>query len=183
MTATNNAVLLTEPDGFVAQQEAVRFSNSRAYLQTFAASAVIACMGFVSGMLAARLLGPMGRGELAAIILLPTLLTTAGGVELSRSIAFETSRSGKDAPAVIASSFWLALSLGVVQAVLLLALLPLYLPKDKANLLGISTWFVLYLPAASVTAALMGGDQGRGWFGRFSVLLALHGFLYVIIIA
>jgi O-antigen/teichoic acid export membrane protein len=177
------AAALPETEPEATQPATTRFSNSRAYAQTFAASAVITCMGFISGILAARLLGPAGRGELAAIILLPTLLTTVGALEIPRSVAFEASKSPAGAPRVIATSFWLAIALGALQALLLVALLPLYLPPDKANLLGASRWFVLYLPAASVTAALMGVDQGRGRFGRFSVFLALPGILYVAAIA
>jgi O-antigen/teichoic acid export membrane protein len=125
------------------------------------------------------LLGPAGRGELAVIIFLPMLLVPLGELELPRSLAYEVSRLEDVPRSVIATSFWLAAGLGLLQALLLAALLPLYLPTDKLHLLGASRWFMIYLPAALISATLMGSDQGRGRFGRFSVLLALPGALYV----
>ena len=157
-----------------------RFSARRAYAHTFTASAAIRCLGVISGVLAARLLGPTGRGELAAIVFLPVLLVQLGEVELPRSLAYETSRVDKIPRPLIATSFWVGISLGCIQAAILTLVLPLYLPADKLHLLGPSRWFVLYLPATLVTAALMGSDQGRGRFGRFSFLLALPTALYVV---
>jgi O-antigen/teichoic acid export membrane protein len=156
-----------------------RFSSRRAYAQTFTATAVTRCLGVVSGVLAARLLGPTGRGELAVIISLPMLLVPIGELELPRSLAFETSRVGENPRSLIATSFWVGLFLGCVQALVLAVALPLYLPVDKLHLLGASRWFVLYLPATLVMTTLMGSDQGKGRFGRFSFLLALPLALYV----
>src|ERR1039458_2754511 len=88
-----------------------RFSVRRAYAQTFTASAAARCLGVVSGVLTARLLGPTGRGELAVIISLPMLLVPIGQVELPRSLAYEVSRVDEIPRAVIATSFWLAVGL------------------------------------------------------------------------
>ena len=180
--SSENAAVLTEQPLTVAQAEPARFSNRRAYAQTFAAMAAIRCMGVVSGVMAARLLGPAGRGELAVIIFLPTLLVTLGELELPRSLAYEVSRVNEIPRAVIATSFWLAAGLGVLLALLLAGLLPWYLPADKLHLLGDARWFMVYLPATLITNTLLGSDQGRGRFGRFSVLLALPGALYAVAI-
>jgi enterobacterial common antigen flippase len=121
------------PEPMAAPQ---RFSARRAYAHTFAASAAIRCFGVVSGVLAARLLGPTGRGELAVIIFLPMLLVQLGELELPRSLAFETSRVDEIPRPLIATSFWLAVFLGSVQALVLGLVLPIYLPADKLHLLG-----------------------------------------------
>jgi O-antigen/teichoic acid export membrane protein len=174
--------VLGEVQPAVSAAAPIRFSNRRAYAQTFAATAAIRCMGVVSGILAARLLGPAGRGELAVIIFLPLLLVPIGELELPRSVAFEASQPGDFPRKLIATSFWLAVVLGSIQALVLAAVLPLYLPPDKLHLLPASRWFMIYLPAAYVTATLMGCDQGRGRFGRFSFLMALPGALYTLAI-
>ena len=180
--SSENAGVLTEQQLTVAPTAPARFSNRRAYAQTFAAMAAIRCMGVVSGVMAARLLGPAGRGELAVIIFLPMLLVSLGELELPRSLAYEVSRVDEIPRSVIATSFWLAVGLGVLQALLLAGLLPWYLPADKLHLLGDSRWFMIYLPATLITNTLMGSDQGRGRFGRFSLLLALPGALYTVAI-
>jgi O-antigen/teichoic acid export membrane protein len=178
MATPNNTTILAEQP-VISQSAPARFSNRRAYAQTFAAMAAIRCMGVVSGVMAARLLGPAGRGELAVIIFLPMLLVPLGELELPRSLAYEVSRVDEIPRAVIATSFWLAVGLGVLQALLLAGLLPWYLPADKLHLLGDSRWFMVYLPATLITTTLLGSDQGRGRFGRFSMLLALPGAFYV----
>jgi O-antigen/teichoic acid export membrane protein len=174
-----NIAMLGEEQPAARPAAPARFSSRRAYAQTFAATAAIRCMGVVSGVLGARLLGPAGRGELAVIIFLPMLLWQLGELELPCSLAYEVSRLEEIPCGVMATSFWLAAGLGLVQAMLLAVLLPWYLPADKLHLLGDSRWFMLYLPAIYVTSTLMGSDQGRGRFGRFSVLLALPGAFYV----
>jgi O-antigen/teichoic acid export membrane protein len=181
MASPDNAALL-EAEQSVDGTTRARFSNRRAYIQTFGATLATRCLGVISGVLAARLLGPLGRGELAVIIFLPMLLVPVGELELPRSVAYEVSRSDEAPRAVIATSFWLAVVLGIVQAVLLAVLLPIYLPASMSHLLSASRWFMIYLPATFVTATLMGGDQGRGRFGRFSFLLALPGLLYTVAI-
>ena len=158
-----------------------RFSNRRAYAQTLTATALTRALGVVTGILAARLLGPTGRGELAVIVFLPTVLALIGEIELPRSIAVEASHGPVPAK-LVSTSVWLALGLGVIQAVILIAALPLYLPADKLYLLPSARWFAVYLPATYVTAALMGGDQGQGRFGRFSFLMVLPGALYAVFI-
>ena len=156
-----------------------RLSSKRAYAQTFAATFAIRCLGVVSGVLAARLLGPQGRGELAAIIFLPMMLLPIGELELPRSIAFEASRTDHLSEKFWSTCFWVAGALGGVQALVLAVALPHYLPADKLHLLPAARWFVVYLPATLISAALIGSDQGRGRFGRFSFLLALPGALYL----
>jgi O-antigen/teichoic acid export membrane protein len=184
MASPDKAPVFADVQPAVAEPAAapVRFSNRRAYAQTFAATAAIRCLGVVSGVLAARLLGPAGRGELAVIVFLPMLLVPLGELELPRSLAYEVSRVDEIPRAVIATSFWLAIGLGILQAFILAALLPVYLPADKLHLLAASRWFMFYLPAAYVMFTLMGCDQGRGRFGRFSILLSLPGALYVVAI-
>ena len=150
MATPDNTTILAQEQPVVAQAAPRRFSNRRAYAQTFAATAAIRCLGVVSGVLAARLLGPAGRGELAVIIFLPMLLLTLGELELPRSLAYEVSRADEIPRSMIATSFWLAAGIGGLQALLLAALLPLYLPADKLHLLAASRWFMVYLPVRSI---------------------------------
>src|SRR5271157_4732177 len=138
MATPSNGAVLAEEQPVAVQPAPARFSNRRAYAQTFAATVAIRCMGVVSGVMAARLLGPTGRGELAVIIFLPMLLVTLGGLELPRSLAYEVSRVDEIPRSLIATSFWLAIGLGVLQALLLAVLLPLYLSADKLHLLSAS---------------------------------------------
>lgn len=179
MAFPENSEVLTTGTAVSVPPSAARFSSKKAYAQTFAATAAVRCLGIVSGVLAARLLGPTGRGELAVIIFLPLVLISIGELELPRSLAFEVSRQSDVPPEVVASGFWLAVLLGLIQSGVLAIVLPIYLPADKLHLLFASRWFMFYLPAAYITFALTGIDQGRGRFGRFSFFLVLPTMLYV----
>lgn len=179
MAFVENPEVLTTKNAVSVPPSGVRFSSKKAYAQTFAATIAVRCFGAVSGVLAARFLGPTGRGELAVIIFLPMVLVSVGELELPRSLAYEVSKQSEVSPQVVASGFWLAIVLGVVQSIVLAVALPVYLPADKLHLLYASRWFMVYLPAAYITFALMGIDQGRGRFGRFSFFLTLPTVLYV----
>ncbi len=158
----------------------VRFSTRRAYAQTFASMVANRCLGVVSGVLAARLLGPTGRGELTVIMFLPMLLISLGELELPRSLAYEVSRTEVVSPEVVSTGFWLSFALGCLQVLVLGLILPYTLPGDKQHLLSASMWFMPYLPAMYVAIALTGIDQGRGRFGRFSIFQVLPGAVYVL---
>src|SRR5208283_1343115 len=128
MPTPSNATMLAEEQPVAVQPAPARFSNRRAYAQTFAATAAIRCMGTVSGVLAARLLGPTGRGELAVIVFMPMMLISWGEFEFSRSVVVESSKSGEASPVLVTTAFWVAALLGSVEMVLLAILLRFFLP-------------------------------------------------------
>jgi enterobacterial common antigen flippase len=159
-----------------------RFSNRRAYAQTMAATVAVRCFGAVSGILAARLLGPGGRGELAIIVFMPMMLISWGEFEFSRSVVVESSKSGEASPELAPTAFWVAILLGSVEMVLLAIALRFFLPVDKLYLLGSARWFALYLPATYVMVSLVAIDQGRGRFGSFSLFQVMPGMVYLLAI-
>ena len=178
--------LTIDPIGAVpvalAEVIAPRFSNKRAYAQTFAATAAIRVFGALSGILAARLLGSVGRGELAVIVFMPMMLVSLGEFEFSRSVVVESSRGSETCSQLVATAFWVASALGFLEMALLIVVLRSFLPTDKLHLLASAKWFTLYLPACYVSASLTGIDQGRGRFGRFSLYQAMAGIVYLLAI-
>jgi O-antigen/teichoic acid export membrane protein len=166
------------PDVRTTPAAAPDFSPRRAYVQTFVATCAVRGFGAVSGILAARLLGPAGRGDLEAIILLPTLVAALGGLGLSQAVAYEVSKSPDSEASVASAGFWTSLGLGVLQMLLLGWLIGVFLPPEKQHLARAAGWFVLYLPAVYTGWALLGIDQGRGRFKRFSAFQVLPGAIY-----
>jgi O-antigen/teichoic acid export membrane protein len=65
-----------------------RTSSGGAVITTAAASAVILACGIVTGLIAARSLGPAGRGELATITVWASMLLYAGTFGLPEAIAY-----------------------------------------------------------------------------------------------
>jgi hypothetical protein len=108
LTIASTALGSVVPNASVAP----RFSNKKAYAQTFAATAAIRAFGALSGILAARLLGSVGRGELAVIVFMPMMLVSLGEFEFSRSVVVESSRGGEMRAELVATAFWVACILG-----------------------------------------------------------------------
>src|SRR5712691_7326914 len=94
---------------------------------SFATSLAMQALGLISGTLLARLLGPTGRGELAAVLLWPGILTVVGSVGLTDAMVYVTAREPGRQRAVFATGALIAL---VQSAALMIAghfLLPLVL--------------------------------------------------------
>jgi O-antigen/teichoic acid export membrane protein len=155
------------------------FSTKRAYAATFGAMLAIRIAGVLTGVLSARLLGPTGRGELAVIIFLPVLLVPIAEIELPRSIAYSVSKKEETPGDLAATSFWLAILLGAIQAIILMLAVPFFLSPGNLYLLGTAKWFAIYLPAIYILLFLNGIDQGRGALGRFALFQVLPGVIYL----
>src|SRR5205823_1247855 len=62
------------------------------FVVTLVAQLIILGLGALTGVAAARLLGPQGRGELAALTLWPLLLVFLSGMGINSSIVFFTGK-------------------------------------------------------------------------------------------
>jgi len=154
-------------------------STPRAYAHCTLASLAVKVFGAATGILAARLLGPEGRGELAVIVFLPTLVAAIGGLSLPQAIAFEVSRAPEREDELAASGVCAGLILGFLEAALLIPLVWVFLPADKLQLAPIAAAFMVYVPVVYAGCCLMGVDQGAGRFREFSIFQPLSGGIYL----
>jgi len=95
-------------------------------------------LGAVTGVLAARLLGPTGRGELAALTIWPTALYFLGAMGINQAIVFYTGRR-----AFTFSEVWTGSTIiGLAQSVLVLAvglvLIPIALRQYPPHVITLS---------------------------------------------
>ena len=84
---------------------------------SYIAQAIALIANFVGGVLAARLLLPVGRGELGQAMLWPVLIAGLGGLSVGDAIIFFTASRRAAAPRVMGS----ALGMGAISS---LALIP-----------------------------------------------------------
>jgi len=85
-----------------------RLFQGRGIRSTLGAQIFILLLGACTGVMSARLLGPQGRGELAAAILWPSTLLTLGSMGLNQSIVFHTGRRLFPASEIWTSGIFLA---------------------------------------------------------------------------
>lgn len=150
----------------------------RAYAGTFATCVVIQGLTVVQGIIIARLLGPVGRGEYAAVILWPSIFAAVGifgtNVALARAAA-RTTRYDQ----VIRTSILLALASGSLASVACYLSLPYLLPQASRHLLGLSRLFVAFILLNHLSLNVVAVDQGAGNFKRFNLTRMLLYPVYV----
>ena len=109
-------------------------SNVKGFLSSFIANVSIHVCNVATGIIAARILLPIGRGELATVILWPVILEILGQIGASwvfarEAAAYPDQESNQARTAVV-----LGLSLGSMVMVLGYFLIPHLLPDDKQHL-------------------------------------------------
>lgn len=150
---------------------------SKANFGTFSTSFVIQACGATTGILTARLLGPVARGELATVILWPVILSNLGLMGCNWVLAREVAKDPER------ESHWAAVgvSVGLATAALYLLagyfLIPLLLPSDRGYLLPLARLCLLLIPLDIFNQVLLAVEHGRMRWRRYN-LLRLSFFLF-----
>ncbi len=155
---------------------------SKANFGTFSTSLVIQACGAATGILTARLLGPVARGELATVILWPIILSNLGLMGcnwvLAREVAKDPEREGD----------WVAVGVAVGLATALLYLLagyfliPLLLPSDRGYLLPVARLCLLLIPLDITNQILLAVEHGRMRWRRYNLLRLSFSLFYLFLI-
>jgi O-antigen/teichoic acid export membrane protein len=150
---------------------------SKANFGTFSTSLVIQACGAATGILTARLLGPVARGELATVILWPMVLSNLGLMGCNWVLAREVAKDPEG------ESDWAVVGVGVGTATAVFYFLagyflfPLLLPADRAGLLPIARLCLLLIPLDILNQVLLAVEHGRMRWRRYN-LLRLSFFLF-----
>lgn len=138
----------------------------------------VVCMGMagVASMLAARLLGPQGRGQFAAIVVWASLASTLGDLGISQSCSYYIARHRREAGAIAGT----AIALNLACAAVLLALLQLFAGRILGNEVAGSARFYLFsVPVSMTVSSLTNMMLGLGYFGRFNLIKTVQAAAYV----
>ncbi len=150
---------------------------SRANFGTLSTSLAIQACGAGTGILTARLLGPVARGELAAVILWPTILSNLGLMgcnwALAREVAKDPARECDWATGGIAVGFGTSLLYFLAGYFLM----PWILPAGKAYLLPVARLCLLLVPLDIFNQVLLSVEHGRMRWRRYN-LFRLSFFLF-----
>jgi O-antigen/teichoic acid export membrane protein len=149
-------------------------NSTSATLQTFLTKIFILGINVATGMITARVLGPDGRGEQAAIILWSQFLA---------SVIYNLKRYPKNKSQLLTASLILSLVLGSVAMLVGIVLIPHWLAHYSVETIRMAQWFMLLAPLAmlsiTITAALEAQEQftisnhGRYLVPLFTLLLLL----------
>jgi len=116
---------------------------------TALSTALIMTAGVVTGLLSARALGPLGRGELTAATIWPSTILYAGTLGLPEATAYLAASRRTMADSVFVTAQSVALALGVIASIAGWFALPFVLDRQGA---AAQAYARLYLLAFSIPA-------------------------------
>ncbi len=149
---------------------------------TFAA---LAAVNLLTGVLAARLLGPDGRGELAAVMLWPQMVA-AFGVALAVDAIVHAMAKREETPCrIFASGQALALALAVPLTLLAGAASFVLNDHFRPEVRSAGLLYALLVPLVLVASLANGQFQGAGRFGTWNAMrlfaaLSYAGFMLAV---
>jgi len=145
-------------------------STAAAIGQGFLANGLLLLLNVVTGVITARALGPEGRGEVAALVAVPTFVCFLAPLGLSPAIVFE-SRSGKSsASAISAVALLLAIALGTLATLLAAAATPWVLVAHQQNLVASAVWLSVFAIPGLLANLGMATLQGNEQFSACNVV-------------
>lgn len=134
---------------------------------TVIANVLIQGCTVIQGILLARLLGPVGRGQFAAVILWPTLFAAIGLFGIGTALA-RRSATEPDQEALTRSGLVLGFGLALCTSLFCYLLLPFLLKGNDGNLVLMSKWFVPVIFFNHLTLVFLSIDQGAANFKQFN---------------
>ncbi len=137
-----------------------------ATLQTVFSRFFILAINLATGIITARMLGPEGRGEQAAIIFWPGILASTFTLGLPISIVYNFRRYPDRRPEMFASALILCVVLGLLASFTGYAFLPYVLNKYSAETIAFARIMVFTTIAILLSLVLYGAYEG---IQKFSV--------------
>lgn len=125
----------------------------RAVIQSIASKVAILALQAGTGILTARTLGPVGRGELAAMILWPLFVASITTLGVPSSLIYYLRHCKEEREKLIANGFALAAVMGVFAAAICSIILPWWLHEYSPAVVRAAEWFLITVPICSVTLA------------------------------
>lgn len=142
----------------------------------------IALTGLASGIILARILGPEGRGEFAAIVLWPTLLTMLSELGLGFTFAYFAGKNHESVDALWTLAWGTSLIVGGVASLAGLFVLPSHVALSKTALTALQ-WNMITVPVMSLTGFLSYLLLGSGHLFDFNLVRVCNALFYVLGIA
>ena len=143
----------------------------RKHWDTLGTQLLTAALGVVSGVLAPRLLGPVGRGELAAVTLWPLTLAFLAMLGMDRAAAYFAAKGRPAASFGISPVATTCFVVGLIQSLLVLAVGAFLIPAALRGYSVHAVWLgLLFLASAPfvllgqpLASLLLGHQDMRGY--------------------
>lgn len=151
-------------------------SPTRAWFGTFTTNLLLLVIGVSTGVIAARVLGPAGRGELAECVLWATLFANLGNLGVPLATTVEVSKHGEQ-EGLVPSIVMLSAFLGLGAFCILFCLIHFW-EISEADM-WIYVFLIAYIPIQITQWSLAHIEQGRQRFAVFNFLRLIPQALYL----
>jgi O-antigen/teichoic acid export membrane protein len=163
-----------------------RFQGKSPFLSrvvlTAGANGALALLGLATGTLAARLLGPQGRGELAAIQTWPTFLATLAMLGLPEALVYHCARKPERAGRYLGSAIAIALLGSVPFMVLGYLAIPFFLSAQSAEIVRAARWYLLIVPVFALVGLPYHPLRGLNRFFVWNALRLLAPLAWLVVL-
>lgn len=132
----------------------------------------------VSGIIAARMLGPENRGYLALLVLIPTALSQLGSLGLPLAVTYEFSRDERGGAGALRNILRIATGNVLTLIVIHAAVLAVLVSSDRLDVQIAAAITLLVIPAESAQLYGLAILQGRRDFRAFNILRLLPSVTY-----
>lgn len=167
-------------EGCRAVQEESSFLSQT--VQTAGANAVITGFGFLTGMLAARLLGPAGRGELAAIQVFPTMVASLGVLGVTEALVYFAAREPSKGGRWFASGMALTVLSSIPFALGAYLLMPVILRAQAPAVVEAARFYLLIVLLSATVGLFTFPMQGLGKIARWNVMRLLPALVWLVVL-
>ena len=158
-------------------------TSANAARQTLVANVALAGLSFITGVTAARLLGPVGRGNLAAIQLWPSVLAVLAMLGMSDSLAYFSAKEPDRANVYLASSIQVALLSSIAFIGLGFVLLPQVLHHYPHTVVREARWYLILIPLYALVLLPSHALRGTSQFAWWNVLRVAPSVLWACVLA
>jgi O-antigen/teichoic acid export membrane protein len=168
-----SAALQQPPDRpNMVQVKAKLKSVCREYGHTVLTQGGLLALGVVTGIVSARLLGPVGRGELAAVTVWPMALVFLLSLGVNQSVVYHTGKQARSVSEIFTATLGLGLAQGLVVVALGALLLPFNLHNYSWSVKIIGLFFLASTPALIVSGYPANIFQGLQRSSLFNIIRA-----------
>lgn len=151
-------------------------------LLTMTTNLLLMGLAITTGSLAARLLGPTGRGELAAIQNWPALIATFGTLGVEKAVAYFCGREPKAAGRTLTTALALIMTLALPLMVLGYVLMPWLLAAQRSSIVHEARVYLLLIPIGFAVGLPYFVLQGRNDLLVWNILRVVQGLSWLLVL-
>lgn len=149
---------------------------------TASTNALMAAEGMVSGIMAARLLGPKGRGELAAIQTVSGFIATVAILGMTEAVVYHCARNPQRSGRYVGSAAAIALLASVPVLLGAYFAMPILLAAQSGSVVSAARWYLLIAPVYALVAVPAHALRGRADFVAWNSVRLAPNLVWIVVL-